>query len=798
MIALRRLIWHSDDPELWDLERSLLGQWCLQSLQSSLRELRIAAGRLLAIFLREPGGAVIDIHITRRNRANALAVLKSIADRDNPAFNETCIMAFGQTGKVVEDESLNMTLHKLLEFLGHRNTVISALAFNEILNLAAGRNVTPRQLFEPFWNNLALAAIKDIVSRPQTTRTIADLLQLSVPFLLRLLQHHALPYLVLNKKREVIQKIAEARGDKETWEPCLDTNNLPSILAVLLSRDVPDPETEAMKLLREISPHFEKFTFAELLKTEPVMTSVELLKTAGEADGPRKARCRVGLSLLAKLVFGEAEGEQDHDKKNRTGRFFQVHALGLTPRLSDVIDDSEGLHPPVQEQVRCIRAMEEMIIICKSYVRISRPHMSACLLSALASDDLRAPAFSCWQAMLTHMGEEDVEALIETTFFVIGNYWKSFDEATREKARDLITTLLDKYPQTVQQWINKLPPLSHIAELADLNKKLDSLRPSLDNRAAFSLFGERLSHDNTGVVAQALSELADYLKEHQGYLQTAAMSEQPDHVVTDLMRALLDCASKYSGFNADIGRLCAECVGLVGCLDSNRLETVRKPPQFVAISNFEDANETTDFVAFILEHVLVKSFLAATDTRLIGFLSYTMQELLHRCEFRAAYVADGRGEFEAIYSKWEAFSEVTKGVLIPFMSSRYVVAAMKREPVEYPIIQAGKPYGTWLKIFVLDLLHSDQNTLASVIFGPLSRVIRVTDLSIAEFLLPYLVLHVIVGQEHSTEFRKKVTDELLGILRLEPNEETSYAERETMRQYYEVFSPRPACCLAFV
>jgi len=44
MIALRRVVSHSVDSDFLDLETSAAGQWCLQSLQSSVRELRIAAG----------------------------------------------------------------------------------------------------------------------------------------------------------------------------------------------------------------------------------------------------------------------------------------------------------------------------------------------------------------------------------------------------------------------------------------------------------------------------------------------------------------------------------------------------------------------------------------------------------------------------------------------------------------------------------------------------------------------------------------------------------------------------------
>lgn len=44
MIAMRRIINHADITQLIDLETSALGQWCLQSLHSSVRELRIASG----------------------------------------------------------------------------------------------------------------------------------------------------------------------------------------------------------------------------------------------------------------------------------------------------------------------------------------------------------------------------------------------------------------------------------------------------------------------------------------------------------------------------------------------------------------------------------------------------------------------------------------------------------------------------------------------------------------------------------------------------------------------------------
>lgn len=70
-----------------------------------------------------------------------------------------------------------------------------------------------------------------------------------------------------------------------------------------------------------------------------------------------------------------ANKETKQKKANLTGRFLQSQLLGLMARFTDVLNDSLPVTPPVQEQRRCIRAMEEMIKICKDYTRIARPQV---------------------------------------------------------------------------------------------------------------------------------------------------------------------------------------------------------------------------------------------------------------------------------------------------------------------------------------------------------------------------------------------------------------------------------------
>ncbi len=393
--------------------------------------------------------------------------------------------------------------------------------------------------------------------------------------------------------------------------------------------------------------------------------------------------------------------------------------------------------------------------------------------------------------------EEDIEVLIETTFFLISHYWSSFDTTTQTLSRELIETLLTRETPILEEVISKLPSFSNINGLADVEAKLNKLRKPVDSRTAFFLLSERICHENSGVVLQALRELTSYLQKQQSYLQASAVSEQPDSVVPTLLRALLDCASKYNGVHSEISSLCTQCIGLVGCLDPNRVDAVRAERQIVVKSNFEESAETTDFVIFLLEHVLVKSFLSATDTKLQGFLSYVMQQLLIKCDIGRAIVMAGSREAEPIYRKWLSISEGAREVLTPFLNSRYFLEPMVVQPTEYPIFRPGRIYGKWMRMLTLDLLRKPQNNFAGLIFEPLCRVIRVRDLAIAEFLLPYVVLHVIIGDNSSEEIRANVLRELLTVLQDELPYDATYAEHEDRKLYCEASIPQSPCSGGF-
>lgn len=113
---------------------------------------------------------------------------------------------------------------------------------------------------------------------------------MSVAQFLVLTQSYTLPFLVLNQKFDVIQKISEARQDGDNYSVCLDPSNLAPILALLLVQNVPDLDSYIMGLLRRVSSEFKGLDLGDLTTIEPMYQALYLLKAAGQADESQKSR----------------------------------------------------------------------------------------------------------------------------------------------------------------------------------------------------------------------------------------------------------------------------------------------------------------------------------------------------------------------------------------------------------------------------------------------------------------------------------------------------------------------------
>lgn len=219
------------------------------------------------------------------------------------------------TLRILDDGTLVFALLELVKYLGHPNPVVSGVAFNEvaighpllfpfkilttwqILSLARAGDVCVQQLFDPFWDVVAYYAVKDLITRPQTTQSMAELLDIDVVQFLLLIQSSSLPYLVLNQDLEVIVRISQARQDDDRSQVLFQASNLVKILALLLQQNTIDTEKSTLALLGAYDAKFKDSDLADLMKVEPSTTAFYLLMAAGEADAGVKSRVRLPSSL---------------------------------------------------------------------------------------------------------------------------------------------------------------------------------------------------------------------------------------------------------------------------------------------------------------------------------------------------------------------------------------------------------------------------------------------------------------------------------------------------------------------
>lgn len=284
--AIRRLSNHVDHREASMLSWKAVGTWLMRSLQSSVRELRIACAEALVSYLRED----LSENVRVRNRLDALDFLKCLTEKNNLTDQDTLVFTWGLIGKTCGDAELNLALIQLIDYLGHHHSLVSGAAYQEILDLASSRSCTPLEMLKPFWSSLATHVVKDTISCPQKVQQLSDLLGMGVNDLLLLTQTDTIPYLILTRKRDVLQRIAQARGPTMTVQDLWlqPSKNLAVVLAFLLVQPSEDAEHEAIALLRDAAPSFAETDLAALVKVDPILISCEILKHAADCPDSKK------------------------------------------------------------------------------------------------------------------------------------------------------------------------------------------------------------------------------------------------------------------------------------------------------------------------------------------------------------------------------------------------------------------------------------------------------------------------------------------------------------------------------
>lgn len=782
LLAVRSFVMHTTDLATLDLGSSFLAEWCLRCLHGSSKELRIAAGRTLVAFLRSD----LPREIRDNNRRLALEFLRTLSARDMTCHHETLILTWGQIAVVCGERELNLALLHLVDYLGHPNSLVCALAFSELEAIAECLSLSPRALVGPYYRSIAVAVVQDLNFKPQKIQQLVDFLEMSVNNFLDHTQRETIPFLVLSKKTDILERIASARHPNTSVQDLIlsPPANLSAVLAFLLAQPSSDVEHSTWAHLIDIAPGLEsKIDLASLIKLDPVLIACEMLKAAADEDEANLTKAYHSIQQFALIAERRPGQSRTNGKSGRMlATFFDAHVLGIMTVFSNTIEQTR-LH--LSEKVRCIQAIEQMIKLAQTNIVIGLPQVRACLQFAAEQNGLQDAAMSAWIALISTLDGPDVVDLVDQLFALVVQHWSELSSEIQQAVYDSIGEMLKSHSNLIREKVITMPSLASIPLMSKFESEIQRLKEHEVPENHLRAFVQRLMDDNISIVKQALQELVPWLESNQSLVHEATVSEQPKAVIADISRALLDVCTKYATHSQDVVGLSARCMGIIGCLDPNRVDAPSSRRQALVLSNFEKASEVIDWVAIMLEDVIVPAFKSTTNTRAQGFLAYVMQELVRFCEFNEVVSVRLRAsQASPAYLRWMDMPESVRNTLTPFLSSRYFLnTRVDVEPNarEYPVFSRALTYRGWLQTWVYDMMWRGKGENAEMVFPVLARIVRGHDLSVSSFLLPYVALNIVIGGTEKEA--KDVAAELLTVLSTESSVES---ERETLRQCSEV------------
>lgn len=780
--SYRRLLNHVSGTRRLTLTKSQAGKFCLQSLRVPERDSRVRSASLLRTLLKGSSKSAELEASCRNDRIAAFEYLAKMWQTETLPNQETVIVCLFKMAEVVGDEELNIILLRVIEYLGHPNAYISGLVATELLQLASTLNKNLQGLLRPFWSTISVVVVKNLASRPVIAETLGDLLGMQMFGLLSKIEEDSLPYLILTNQVDTIQRIASAGSSPTTaFDLCVKQTNHPKIFANLLAQAFPDPEETIMKILCKVSADFGEQDLAAWLSLNHSKIACELLKLAADAGYGKESKPLQGLQLLAQLSFKRASGSSGSRRSDQIPMFLETNAWEMVTIFTSILSDTTARGINIERR-NCLKALGDIVKLGKGRISFIVPSICACLRSAMSDLPFVDTPFMSWLTMFVSLDESDIVGLIDQTLAVTIKAWPDIAPDTRQTAKRVLKQVLAKNKAAIQDCIDEIPSLISIPELSEIENELQSMRQHRDALDDLSPYVYRLRHDTLIVVQLALTELVDKLRAKSDLIHASLIGEQPDNVIAELIRAILDCRVNF-GHDLEIMEKAAQCLGAIGQVDPSRVESVREKSSMVVLSNFGVAAETTSFLMFFMQNVVVKEYLSAATLRSKTFLGWSLQELLKLCQITPEVASRTRvaGTLSSRDRQWLDLHDETRLVLTPFLTSKFLAPPKKAtEKCLHPIFKPQVFFEKWLTDFTLELLTKGSSPNTKLVFDVCWRMVRFGQgTTISTFLLPYAALNSLL--DGTEQDRKDLEKELLCVLR-QPCHELENTLQENVRR----------------
>lgn len=390
----------------------------------------------------------------------------------------------------------------------------------------------------------------------------------------------------------------------------------------------------------------------------------------------------------------------------------------------------------------------------------------ATLQTALEIPGLRLVALRAFLSFIQSLKFADIGAFIGPTTAAFVKLWPELDLLEREAAVATINYIVVENGDNLSAYVKDVADLADIPELALADRRLQAVRRTWTFDTQLDNLLDRVGSENEVVMLQGLHEMRAFLNSNVAHLHVLASGDTFDPSLGRLVAVLLGAAVREGVENELHRNIAFECIGIVGAVDPDRFELppVEQPP--VVVENFLDGTEAIHFAIRLIVDLLVGAYRSTNDTKHQELLAYALQELLQFCQFTSDVVTgNGHSAAEELNrNRWLSLPKNAMEACAPLLTTRLSLQNSSLDAVSFPIYENTSTYREWVRSFASELLKrvSPEYT-AGRIFAPFAGLLHLEDTTIAQYLLPHLVLHVLISGKDAD--RVAIKTEIETILR---------------------------------
>ncbi|QPG72987.1 hypothetical protein FOA43_000291 [Brettanomyces nanus] len=741
LISLGRIFRTYRPPPL--SKGTVLWSFIQKCFVSVVREIRMMTVRLLPLILYCPEGAQYHSDLD-----HILGFLSSFApSRSTSYIFEGIIVSWGELLCISKlDSKYFVLLNPLIQFMGDNDEFRSNLALHEIRIVASTRRVTPWKLVEPFIPVISCDLLTKQITNPGLLLNFCECIEMNVSAFLNRTQDYTIPRLIQYFDSDPIGFIAKQLEQSKTR---LVSANLCKCSALLLvSEDVISP-AKITKILSIFIPRYKKASLQLILRELNVLELIWELMSLYNCTPELLKRIRnaiVCVCVARRASDIPINGEQE--ESSLLDDQMKLTVLGLAQDFSDIIHNNKGSKPFI-EKVQAIRAIWCLTELSPRFDACLSQIMT-CLQLALESFELQYEGLECLRVIVSRLKYLQLSIIVDLLISYLIQKYTDFNMKCRSIAKAILKDIFQKDPRIIKEHP------SYVYSLASSNTDLSEIVTcNFWTRNILVEFSRRLRADNKWVVSLVLRDLLTFFDIRQIDVQKTYISDVVlVGPLSSLISALLGASNRFSVTCTDIPKKCSLVLSMIGALDPSKFGSFfhRHTKNLVLVTNLTKEREIEEFSIYFLNNILMKCFIASSDPQKQLYLAYTMQQYLKILKLTDEKIKE-RGSKENIF--WSKLSNLSQTVLKPLLVSRYTKNMSTHKLLMYPTYKETKKHSKWLTDFTEDLTFRAATAermprMARQIFESCTVIIRDQDLSICEFLLPYLALLLVVYGENDT------------------------------------------------